>query len=1788
MSDIKKRRIISKTFSVEEDDLLVKIMTNTCDILAIVSKIERLIKGQPWKKIDSMEDLMVLIKYFVNCYIAGSYDVKLLRILSKLLNLLRKEKENVVDEELLNAVVILIKQTTKSRDIQDIRKVSNIIDIDIKIRTLLQTDVMPYFNMLVSLLASTEQDIDYTHLITKLYLQGFLLTPNFPDLICQTLSVQNHENSKDLKLILQRLIDVLFLKDISIETASLAGTCVVMVINTITNPELVTRILTSLLTALDSDSISRVEIGETSIDMPEIKPNGTVVKLVFLKAIVTSSRTEVLSNTSQLRGDNPEAFILELISFIHKLCGCNEQLYLSFQLYSLWFKKLNQLWSEIIIQEKSDFISTLVCDTIDCVWINLENPVDDVSKYCVDILQSLLVLNLDSVKQQELQNELLSRCLNIQWNVRSRYKPLQIVLPYLQQHKIDEILPGLQTDLLKCMNINHLIPHSSDVYKTCLQIIVNSTTDKEKQLNIWIETWKDLLIRGVTHSDSLTCTKINTYWIPITLKLLPSSGEYLQTYLNELLTKGNNREEILLTWCIIVKTIRITSGIDVDLLDKELLKEVLVSENEDIRIEGLALITNSNKKSEALSEIEIRLFKDFLPLNLRVDSAPFRQLLTTNIQRLLVRIRDSCVSLVKKNKESQQLVESIQFVDWLHNLFMHNLVPGVSYQRRKSCLDNLDSMYQVFSSTDKQKKGSSDSNDVLMDYARNKGLLDFYNHDNANSLMHCILDGADEIRELSYIVLNTRFIWDTKDDRRLDDIKKLSCHLLVKSITLCNKPKASDSHGGALLTRLVYNKFACIGLEFNIMTVANKLKVNCMKGSPDSSKIKFLELLLVELEISIKTAETNPVLASQSAPIHGILQAITFCVNDISSLDQKADNSLVDIIKQVVTSSVKIVNLMLLVMSGGKKSETCLSFAELGSAIETMVTDGQCENVALSPEFQCLLSWCWVNLKVCCTSLSELMSAILVSSSSDVCIIAEKIKHVFLQVLTHCRHRGAIEGCRNGLMKFALSLMSCNDAELREIPFSLMDQVFTSLECKNKMASVTRRSAGLPIIVHVLTVAAFKLKMHRMVDDVLNKFYVLASKPILDDWDERQDLPAVHGLNILKAVFGDSSLSSSLKPYYSKMVILVINSFQSPCWAVRNAASQVFSTLMLRMFGPKGGSGSVTLKELSAHYPELPVFLLSKLDENISGLCPSLFLVLAILSSLSPSPTDSQQLSEFRNRVLKITSNSIYSIRELSALSMVALIPLDKTSGWLIDLIDRLPTTSDEYFSTNLFHGYLLCTEKLLLNRDLSPESSSAILKKILQCSWIISNPPLCRLLSQKYCHIVSHLVTEYDLCIPEMDQLNSRIETAIFTKPSSLTVGDGVFKSALVNLSISISGDVTGLYCQCLLHGDVDVQSACLNRIQTTIKSHDKLINWNYIQESLWKILQNKSSLSNLKLITSILVDITLQGLTPRDKNLQSIDFNMIETQFESKPGLKYCLIPLEAILITDQYDWSKIEKWCERVKSASNGDNNEDIRISAVQGLILAGDRIFDMVTKKHQNESSASPISLIEATLQLIDEEDTDIRKMAATFISQLLYSKTNGHATNSNVCIKIFIEHIAETFGNRREIVHYLLEKLFQTGSVLRLINQSLDNQSFQALFDHDDDSFFSEKILRLVDLHYCILSCISNIQWSEFYDNLVQDLQQDLSLSVKLIQQNIKENGVMNMTSTTFIMISLTGLILCSDIVRRIASETKNLDIVSSLQSSVQSFYKLEDVHPWYQQLQNITENIQDSSQQLLN
>ena len=136
-------------------------------------------------------------------------------------------------------------------------------------------------------------------------------------------------------------------------------------------------------------------------------------------------------------------------------------------------------------------------------------------------------------------------------------------------------------------------------------------------------------------------------------------------------------------------------------------------------------------------------------LNVRSNYHTFLDLYISRIDKILCIYLSKCLFTER----------SIHFVEWLHKLCVDNLLPGACYQRRKGSLDLLRVIYDtlIYCPDSRQRKGfTPETARKLLEFARSCGSWEFFNVENTNSLILCLLDGADEV--IYYQEINLVFL----------------------------------------------------------------------------------------------------------------------------------------------------------------------------------------------------------------------------------------------------------------------------------------------------------------------------------------------------------------------------------------------------------------------------------------------------------------------------------------------------------------------------------------------------------------------------------------------------------------------------------------------------------------------------------------------------------------------------------------------------------------------------------------------------------------------------------------------------------------------------------------------------------------------------------------------------------------------------------------------------------------------------------------------------------------------
>ncbi|EGD77906.1 hypothetical protein PTSG_09541 [Salpingoeca rosetta] len=809
------------------------------------------------------------------------------------------------------------------------------------------------------------------------------------------------------------------------------------------------------------------------------------------------------------------------------------------------------------------------------------------------------------------------------------------------------------------------------------------------------------------------------------------------------------------------------------------IREALTCSMPTVRLDTLRFVCVNVQTSGEPAEAELSLFRAFLPHNLANTTSALRQRLFADVSAMLQRLRDSWVAAntvsTKLDEKVQKQLESsktpqptpkdddddddeedgdgrvgrsgdddgdgmgglepavMRALDeafativrredklvstclWMIDLCDANLFPGSCYQRRCSALQLLTCLVDVVGGID-----WSVCPPPIVTALEN--LLP--------SLVHGLQDN-------------------------FDDTRNATCNLLVQIHGLASASEQPEAAGAAApVVKRLWSRFmgmidnakamiaetaAAYARAFVLVAFSNTTQLQQQKqrpaeeeaavnaGSdegvpePPASPKAFVQFLLARAEQQLQFARTHTLQAAKTKPMHGTLQALHLV------LDAVAPHMTVEwegLLSRVVDVSTQAAEFCLSLLTTGVSDDTRAmpSFQDMGTSLTQIVRD---QGGDVQRDFPFMLSFMWLNIRTACRSLASV--AVIAArappkaagSAVDAAAITA-IKEKMCLVLKRCRHRGVIESTALSLTTVAQHLMQSKRADLRPLPQQWLAAEIALLETDSELEtlSVTRRSAGLPHVVHSLALA--RKKGSRMLHPHLEKLIALAGVQPSSDTHassaETQDMRQVHCFNVLKVLFAESLLNSDTQQYVSPAMVLAIRGFSSPVWSIRNASLQLFGILLPRVLGgvrleTENRAISITTQDFIARYGDVWVLLLQELttstEQSAANIQTHLFAVMTLLSKLRTvsealTATAAQQLQALLAALMKLTASPILAVRCSAARALAGLLPPEdkhRTSvKWARDVFSfshncDAPSTSRNH---NRRHGLALSLAELL------------------------------------------------------------------------------------------------------------------------------------------------------------------------------------------------------------------------------------------------------------------------------------------------------------------------------------------------------------------------------------------------------------------------------------------------------------------------------------------------------------
>lgn len=230
---------------------------------------------------------------------------------------------------------------------------------------------------------------------------------------------------------------------------------------------------------------------------------------------------------------------------------------------------------------------------------------------------------------------------------------------------------------------------------------------------------------------------------------------------------------------------------------------------------------------------------------------------------------------------------------------------------------------------------------------------------------------------------------------------------------------------------------------------------------------------------------------------------------------------------------------------------------------------------------------------------------------------------------------------------------------------------------------------------------------------VMSDLSAEAQKPSIDP-SEGGDLPQVHALNCLKAIFTNATLGRSSEYFIPMGLELAGKCLSSDIWAIRNCGLMLFRSLMDRLLGStesqnQSETGGASVSKISWNeYPALQsiVFQLMEPVEQSSSKTSAIESVFPAFKIIQRVPPPDDRRLEVMKRVLEFKDSTHWHVRVMAARTYASLLTeSDNVCELIQNLFERDGDASSNDFpmmGQNRLHGSCLTAFHCLQKFELS------------------------------------------------------------------------------------------------------------------------------------------------------------------------------------------------------------------------------------------------------------------------------------------------------------------------------------------------------------------------------------------------------------------------------------------------------------------------------------------------------
>ncbi|KAM4708595.1 tRNA (32-2'-O)-methyltransferase regulator THADA-like [Discoglossus pictus] len=1636
--------------------------------------------GVPEQGLGTLSDdtLLPLIRCIITCQIGTCNSSSSFQKLEKIISKLSEIRQQLVSQELESSLAYLV-QSEEILQIPDLQTVCMYLEgssvgqefFRQHLSSLLKRTSVTFSELLQD---QTTQNVLYSNLTVKFCLQLFREATDKITPLVWTPVLSDHT----LHSILESLLKIITTQNANRDTRLLAGTALTALANTSPVPEVGAQAVFNLVQRMTGGTDGDVSFGEQSLFIPLFSLDGLGV-LAVIRGVLTCGHKDLL--TCELLTSSQRLTLLEhLLPVVSSLCLTQTENYYSFQVLSLWLQRVREHITRILKIHGAWLLAgngEMLRQLSQVLWAGAEMPVDGLSDLVLSCFQHFLHIHrreclLIGSKEEPVLCEMLHRIAGASWQSRSKYNPLCALLPFLGPERVLAMYPQLPVHLFHCLYINYLCPPASETYRTLINLqreewSQRGQKDEVKLAECWAVIWLSHLCNALSSTESSLQNNAATHLLPSTLRCFPESSTLLAAKL-----QGAGLPQIR-GWISLVRGQKVIFGqVAGDVGER--LRLCLESADDSVRLSALTYLCCGPRSSQPPSLQDIELLREYLPYNLGCDNPGFRQQLQAVLRKALEKMRDGAlIALRKGQSDDKKLSQTIDFLQWLLQLSVSSLSPAGNYQRRCSGLLTLCTLLETCTDCwmPQRKKGQPPSDmSLLLHHARQEGCWDFFSAHITQALVGCMQDSTNEIREMASDLF-VRFFPPAPESLTLTLFE-------LGRISLCS-PRVPVAEAGALIMKTLLQR--CDGAIL-------------FPGDAPYTALSFVTCLVEMLQDQYCSATDNLLQAATIKPLHGVLCALRLCLLEIPSVSHSFSqvnlaSSWRCLLQKLVSNLREIASFILSVLYGAQGAKPpeapAPSFADMGKAVSVLIAQGRGLEemqgaILLSEEHSLIMTCCWVSLKEIGVLLGPLVEK-LISDPAAALFPLSAVKDsvaTYQDIFLRCRHWGAVDGCSAGFTKLCSALIHHEDPQLRDLPRDLMEQALAQSRSQRSL-SVTRRAAGFPVLLQCILCA--EGPQHPLLETCVSSLLALAEETLPSDWDQTRDLPQVSAVHALQTMLRTAGLRSVLLKHAVPMMSLALRALRSCCWAMRNAALQLFSVLAGSMLGlsrsdsDSSVQSTVSVGALLRGFPGLQDLLLNELYDGLHKgqiLHPSLHPPLTLLARLQPG--GDSEASCFLEPLLDLAENPIYAVRVMAASALVPIVQMTEYDKILLRLVELLPH-ANERVSHNVLHGRLLQLKALLLTglreKCMPVDIEQELAKRLHLRLWLLSKES-CPLVRAAFLQVLSLLVSSRGMvCASQVlktvcEKLNAE------EKEQGVQVGSAVFHEACIvyfcNEAASSSDPALHTHLCCLLKVCDPAMLKWLNERKDISPALGVALR-RTLQDMLCSVLLSKDSSEKQKRFLEVYIhvhkiDPALSNLSPPQSDIKGTE--MLLQLLESSQGgpqlrgLAQCTVSLLLAHSPMLEDIPLASRWLSALCTCADPALScEELRLAAAQALQIAGAYLVRGAVRQSTPGLRELAVRAVVCGVDLLQDEDRGVREAAAYFAVGSMDLPAEVTLQNDQALLRL-LQLLRNKFWDCTETFHALLFRLPPYDLHAALC--SLQDRSV-SLYEQDDPNVFADSM-----------------------------------------------------------------------------------------------------------------------------